>query len=303
MNHFSTLEAYCKGIGISKPRWPEFDIRSFEENMKTVHHNMPPFKHEFYAIAVKLDGGGFAKTGNYSTADKKATVFFNSPYQIIQWDIAPDWEGFYVIFSENFYRGALSRKRITEDFPFLLIDNTIPLDMDADTALLFSKVFADIFKEHRTNSAKAEDIIRHYLHILLHKVSRLYDYSIKSKTITTTQRTQDLTTVSRFKTMLDIAFHPGQTYNDALPNQVQFYADKLNMHPNHFNAVVKRITDSSASEIIYGHILSLSKSKLTNTTKSIKEIAFDLYYNYPNHFANFFKKQMGMTPSQFRKQR
>lgn len=301
MNHFSTLEAYCKGIGISKPRWPEFDIRSFEENMKTVHHKMPPFKHEFYAIAVKLDGGGFAKTGNNSTAGKKATVFFNSPYQIIQWDIAPDWEGYYVIFSEDFYRGSLSRKRITEDFPFLLIDNTIPLDIDEDAALLFSKVFADIFTEHSTNKTNAEAIIRHYLHILLYKVERLYDYSIRKEAITTTQRNQDLEIVSRFKTMLDIAFHPGHTYEKALPNQVQFYADKLNMHPNHFNAVVKRITDSSASEIIYGHILSLAKSKLSSTTKSIKEIAFDLYYNYPNHFANFFKKQMGTTPSQFRK--
>lgn len=302
MQHFSTLEAYCKGIGISKPQWPEFDIRSFEENMGSVNSQMPSFKHEFYAIAIKLDGGGFAKTGNYSTQNKKTTLFFNSPYQILQWDIAPDWEGFYVIFSEDFYRGAIFKKRITEDFPFLLIDNTIPLDMDTAEAVLFAKVFQDVYMEHRSTKNKhTEEIIRHYLRILLHKVARLYDYAIKDTTVTTTQRTQDLATVSRFKTLLDISFHPGQTYENLLPNQVQFYADKLNLHPNHFNAVVKRITDSSASEIIYDHILSLAKSKLSNTTQSVKEIAFDLYYNYPNHFANFFKSRMKMTPSQFRK--
>ncbi|MEM9143802.1 MAG: helix-turn-helix domain-containing protein, partial [Bacteroidota bacterium] len=83
--------------------------------------------------------------------------------------------------------------------------------------------------------------------------------------------------------------------------QVQFYADKLGLHPNHFNAIVKRITDSTASEHIYGHILSLASSQLRNTTKSVKEIAFALYYEYPNHFSKFFKTHTGQTPNQFRR--
>ncbi len=301
MKHFSTLNAYCEGIGISKPHWEDFDIRSFQENMKTVHHKMPPFKHEFYALAIKLDGSGYAKTGNYSTADKKATIFFNSPYQILQWDIAPDWDGYYIIFSEDFYREDNSQKRITEQFPFLLIDNTIPMDISEEDAQLFSKVFEDIYKEHHSNHASSKAIIRHYVYIALLKTSRLFDYSKSKIEVTTSQRSHDLAIVSRFNTLLELAFHPGQMYAQTLPSQVQFYANKLNLHPNHFNAIVKRITDSTASEIIYNHILNLAKSKLANTTMSVKEIAFELYYNYPNHFANFFKSRMQMTPSQYRK--
>ncbi|WP_158594694.1 helix-turn-helix domain-containing protein [Ulvibacterium marinum] len=301
MQHFSTLDAYCKGIGISRPRWDSFDIRSFEENMGKVKSQMPGFKHEFYALALKLGGGGYAKSGNYTTENKKATLFFNSPYQIIQWDIAPNWEGFYIIFSEDFYRGTLSRKRITETFPFLLIDNTIPIEISESDAHLFVDLFKDMYKEHRSDKANAEEIIRHYVHIALHKVARLYDYSVDKSLVTMAQRSQDLAVFSRFKTKLDLAFHPGQHYPHALPSQVQFYAEQLNLHPNHFNAIVKRITDRSASDIIYAHVLNLAKSKLSHTDKSIKEIAFDLYYNYPNHFANFFKSRMKMTPSQFRK--
>lgn len=302
MIHFSTLKEYCKGINISQPKWDEFDIRSFQENMNSVHHKMLPFKHEFYALAIKLSGSGYAKTGNFSTKNRTTTIFFNSPYQILQWDIAPDWEGFYVIFSEDFFRGTLSNRRITEVFPFLLIDNTIPIDISEEDAILFNKVFQDVYSEHsKAKNKNSEVIIRHYLHILLHKTARLYDYSVKDTVVTTVQREQDLHTVSRFKSMLDIAFRPGKVYTNLLPNQVQFYADALNIHPNHFNAVVKRITDKSASELIYEYILSLAKSKLNNTTKSVKEIAFELYYNYPNHFANFFKSRMKMTPSQYRK--
>jgi len=301
MQHFSTLEAYCEGIGIPKPMWDSFDIRSFEENMATVKSQMPPFKHEFYALALKLGGTGYAKIGNHTTANQETILFFNSPYQIQHWDIAPDWKGYYIIFSEDFYRGNSQRKRITESFPFLLIDHSIPISITDEDASLFTDFFEDMYREHRDNRPNARQIIRHYVHIALHKVARLYDYSVDPAVVTTSQRSQDLAVVSRFKALLDLAFHPGRHYSDTLPNQVQYYAEQLNLHPNHFNAIVKRITDRSASDMIYAHILNLAKSKLSYTDMSVKEIAFDLYYNYPNHFANFFKSRMKMTPSQYRK--
>ncbi|AXG68867.1 hypothetical protein KORDIASMS9_01084 [Kordia sp. SMS9] len=167
MNHFSTLEAYCKGINISPPQWNDFDIRDFQDNMKTVQQRMEPFKHEFYAIAIKLDGEGFAKTGNFSTENLKVTVFFNSPYQILQWDIAPNWEGFYIIFSEDFYRRTLSRKRITEAYPFLLADKTLPVNMSDAEAENIKKLFLDMFEEHQLNHKTSKEIIANYLNIVL----------------------------------------------------------------------------------------------------------------------------------------
>jgi len=129
---------------------------------------------------------------------------------------------------------------------------------------------------------------------------RLY-YKLKPNIrITQNQRTQDLNIVSRFKTLLELSFQPGMVYTKLFPHQVQFYAHKLNLHPNHFNAIVKRITESSASEHIYRHIMALAKSLLSNTDKSVKEIAFELYYDYPNHFSKFFKDNLGITPNQFR---
>lgn len=269
--------------------------------MKTVIHQMPPFKHEFYAIAIKLEGGGYAATGNYSTKDMKATVFFNSPYQIIKWDIVPDWKGFYIIFSEDFYRGAHQTMRITDEFQFLLVDNTAPLEISVSQAELFYKTFTDIYFEHHSGLPHAEKIIRNHVNTLLYKTSRIYAESPAAQNPSTSERDNDLNTVSRFKTFLETSFYPDKAYGNNRPHQVQFYAEQLNIHPNHLNAIVKRITGTSASEHIYRHILSLAKSKLRNTGKSVKEIAFELYYDYPNHFANFFKKQTGQTPGQYRK--
>ena len=302
VKHFSTLQEYCRGINIAPPRNAHFDIRSFEENMKTVRPKMEPFKHEFYAIALKLEGGGFTTTGSYNTKDTGVTIFFNSPYQIIHWNIAPDWKGYYIMFTEDFYRRAGSQKRITEQYPFLLSDNTFPLSVAPDQAELFYKTFADIYFEHQSRLPHQEDIIFHYVNILLLKTARLYYKHPKSENYTTEQRDSDLTIVSRFKTLIETSFYPHQVYKQLTPHQVQFYAEKMNLHPNHLNAVVKRITDSPASKLIQQHVLSLAKSKLQSTDASVKEIAYGLYFSYPNHFSTFIKKQAGMTPTAYRKQ-
>ncbi|MEM9867705.1 MAG: helix-turn-helix domain-containing protein [Bacteroidota bacterium] len=301
MDHYHTLREYCKAINIKLPQWEEFDARRFKDNMKTVHPKMPPFKHEFYAIALKLEGTGYTTTGNYSTENLKATIFFNSPYQIIRWDIAPDWEGYYIIFSEDFYQREDTKRKISTDFPFLLVDNTVPLTLSSEEAKGFIHTFEDILGEHKKNDPISKTICYFNTQVLLQKVARLFKERVPSKQQSFTQRDNDLNLVSRFKTLVETCFYPDQDFENGEPHKVQYYAKQLHLHPNHLNAVAKRIASQSASEIIYKHMLALAKSKLRNTNKSIKEIAFELYYNYPNHFANFFKKQMGVTPNQYRK--
>ncbi|QCW98865.1 helix-turn-helix domain-containing protein [Aggregatimonas sangjinii] len=301
MKHFSTLKEYCKGINISPPKWTDCDVRSFKENMKTVHHKMGAHKHEFYALALKLDGSGYAKTGNYSTKNLRATVFFNSPYQIAHWEILPDWEGYYIMFTEDFFRRENHRKRIGQDFPFLMVDNTVPLEIAKDDTNTFINIFKESLAEHHKDEEFAKDIVFNYTRSLLYRVARMFKNQSQKKNLKFTQRNNDIAVISRFKNLIETSFRPELGFENAEPHKVSFYADNLSIHPNHLNSISKRITSHSASELIYGHILSLAKSRLSNTNKSVKEIAFELYYNYPNHFAKFFKKQTGLTPSTFRK--
>ena len=262
---------------------------------------MPPFKHEFYALALKLEGGGSVTTGNHIASDFEATVFFNSPYQILHWDIAPDWEGYYVIFSEDFINQEGSPTQLTQRFPFLLNDNTYPLAPNEQEKAELLRVFQNLYLEHQQDAIHQEGVIRHYIQILLLLTARLFNKYAPKNYGNTTQRDNDLNTVSRFKALIETAFYPDQNHGAASPHQVQFYAEHLLIHPNHLNALVKRITTHSASDLIQQHLLSLAKSKLQNTQLSVKEIAYELYFSYPNHFSAFFKKSTGMTPISYRK--
>jgi len=81
---------------------------------------------------------------------------------------------------------------------------------------------------------------------------------------------------------------------------VGFYAAKLNIHPNHLNSLVKKITNTTAKESIQNRIILETKYLLHSTDLSIKEISNQLGFDDPNYFAVFFKKSEKMSPVNYR---
>src|SRR6266852_6069750 len=81
-----------------------------------------------------------------------------------------------------------------------------------------------------------------------------------------------------------------------------FYAEKLAMTPGRLNDIVKRTTGVTAGHLIRQRVLTEAKHQLVFTTLAIHEIAYDLTFSDPSHFARFFRKQTGTTPQDFREQ-
>ena len=82
--------------------------------------------------------------------------------------------------------------------------------------------------------------------------------------------------------------------------QLAFYADKLAMTVDRLNDHVKRATGVTAGHLIRQRVLTEAKRQLVFTSEPIHEIAYDLAFSDPSHFARFFRKQTGTTPHEFR---
>jgi AraC-like DNA-binding protein len=81
---------------------------------------------------------------------------------------------------------------------------------------------------------------------------------------------------------------------------VGFYASALYTHPNNLNHIVKKATGFTAKQTITNRLITEAKNLLASTTLSVKEIAYELGFEDPNHFISFFRKQQSETPSQYR---
>ena len=81
---------------------------------------------------------------------------------------------------------------------------------------------------------------------------------------------------------------------------LDFYAAKLAMTADRLNDHVKRATGVTAGHLIRQRVLTEAKRQLVFTSQPIHEIAYDLAFSDPSHFARFFRKQTGTTPHEFR---
>lgn len=84
---------------------------------------------------------------------------------------------------------------------------------------------------------------------------------------------------------------------------LDFYAEKLAMTADRLNDHVKRATGVTAGHLIRQRVLTEAKRSLVFTNQPIHEIAYDLAFSDPSHFARFFRKQTGTTPHEFREGR
>jgi AraC family transcriptional regulator, transcriptional activator of pobA len=115
--------------------------------MQTVNTAQDPFKHEFYALALKLGGSNRQVMGRTLTNN----LFFNTPYQIITWEIDSDWKGWYIIFTEDFVRNNPIWANFLIDFPFLRLDKSIPFDVSEEEAQFKNAIFEQIYAEYHSN--------------------------------------------------------------------------------------------------------------------------------------------------------
>lgn len=300
MKHFKTISSYCEAIQINAPKQPYFDIRSFEENMPTVIAKMKPFKHEFYAIAIKIEGTGKAISGHHTDFPEGATVFFNSPFQIISWDILPDWQGYYIMFSKEFIAQSSHLQKLLEVFPFLKIDEAIPFQVQPHEVSKLLTIYEAIYEENQNIKKDSLAIIEGYVLVLLNFVKRFFEAQIDKETAKTAFRKADISLLSRFQTLIETNFYDTSLVSKKT-HSPSYYAEKLAVHPNHLNATVKQITGHTAKSHIHNHLLHLAKSRLLQTEMSIKEIAYSLHFESPNNFSSFFKKHTSQTPNTFRK--
>ena len=82
---------------------------------------------------------------------------------------------------------------------------------------------------------------------------------------------------------------------------VEFYADKLCLSPKYLSAVSKSICGYTVQELVFKAIVRKSISLLKNTQQDIQEISNAFGFPNASYFGTFFKKQVGMSPQQYRK--
>ena len=135
------------------------------------------------------------------------------------------------------------------------------------------------------------DILVGYISLLLKYCQRFYNRQF----ITRKLSNNDI--LSRFDSFLNGYFTDGLQLKKGLPT-VNCCAEHLCMSTNYFSDLIKKMTGESPGRLIRQFIIRQIKNELASGL-TVAEAAYKLGFEYPAHLSRMFKKETGMTPTDY----
>lgn len=252
-----------------------FKISRFKEVIKRTK----PHKHDAYFELIYLsEGAGFHWVDANKFQITAPIVFFLSG-QLHYWEMTSIPKGYVMLFRQDFFmqKDLLNLVRLLED--------TVTVAPSSGDNLEF--IFAEMEKEYRNPSSNSVDLIQGYLRVALVKLLR---HKEQTKTIAPSN-SQEI--YRKFQNLIRSA-------NPVSNLKVNEASDHLGLSPQNLNAICRKVSGKSASELIIEQVLLEAKRYLIHSDKNISEIAFILNFSDPSHFVKYFKKASGETPQSFR---
>ena len=250
-----------------------------------------------YSVFLKDTKCGDIRYGRQTYDYQEGTVVSFAPGQITEVDMNENTKpsALGILFHPDFIKGTSLGHEIKQ-YSFFSYESAEALHLSEDER----KIFVDCMNNIRTELNRPIDKHSHKLiirniELLLDYCTRLYERPFETRT----KVNRDVLT--RFETLLDEYFTNGMPQEEGLPT-VRYFADKICLSPNYFGDLIKKETGKTAQEYIQNKVIDISKEMILGTAKTVSEIAYDLGFQYSQHFNRIFKKNVGITPTEYRKQ-
>jgi AraC family transcriptional regulator, transcriptional activator of pobA len=281
------LESIPSGYRTSDPNL--FCLR-LKENEGSINNYKPPFRKDFYFIALVTDAGKTKITYDNTNVTKlNSFLVFQCPGLLYSFFRDNSAHGYLIYFKAQCF--SFFKPDFEKEFPFFNILHTNFFKLNQSRFADFAPHFEDVFAAYESSNDNTHTIASVKLLALL--------YHLKEFTNAFTQWEQDFTApqqilFQKFMQLVNNYYIEKRT--------VEEYAELLFVTPNHLSQSVKAASNKNALSFINERIMTEAKSLILYTDFDMAEIAYQLNFSDPANFGKFFKKHADVTPLEFRKE-
>lgn len=253
------------------------------------------FNYGVYALFLKDVKCGNIKYGRQYYDYQDGTVVCFAPGQVADLEMLPDIQpaAHGLLFHPDLIRGTVLGQEIRR-YTFFSYETNEALHLSEEER----RTVMDCLRKIEAELEHAID--KHSRRLITANIGLLLDYCMRFYERQFTTRCEvNKDIVIRFEQLLDDYFEGEAPQQEGLPS-VKYFADKVCLSANYFGDMIRRQTGQTASEYIQNKLIDRAKEALLSSDKTMSQIAYDLGFQYPQHFSRMFKRIAGCTPNEFR---
>jgi len=255
---------------------------------------MPYNRRAYYKISLIRGRNRAEYADRVFQIEQNALLFATPriPYHWIPQD--PDQAGSFCVFTDEFLVRSKTGVDLDE-LPIFRVGGYPIFELGNTEADELAAIFAKMQKEISSDYAFKYDLMRTYVMELVHYGQKLQPAIAAQNSPNAPARVTSL-----FIELLERQF-PIESPNQRLSlRSAKDYADRLAVHVNHLNKVLKETTGKTTTMLISSRITQEARILLRHTDWNISEIAWCLGFEEVAHFSNFFRKHTAQAPLAFR---
>ena len=266
-------------------RWKDFHIIRNEAVSDQLISQMPAHRCHFHQICLDHESDYKLGMDAQTRQITNDNLYFIPKGTIMSWesDHVNLWKGYTIFFKPEFF----SEYGIdTSENLFANLKPTV-FTLKQEALHHLSAFCEQMLEEQNLQIKGIKRVLRDWFSLFLQYCDRYYKLS-------------EETSLS-YETKVKYKFQELLNFNIEKEHSVSFYADALSVSPRHFTRLVKKVTGTSAKQMIQDKIIDVAKERLLNSELDVSQIAYGLGFNNSTQFTRVFKRITGTCPSKYRK--
>jgi AraC family transcriptional regulator, transcriptional activator of pobA len=292
-----SITEYHRVTGLPKPEHPLISV----VNMASIHlpASTEPVSlvFDFYSISLKRNSNVKFKYGQQQYDFDEGVMFFISPGQVFGVEVEEGKEmvrsGWLLLVHPDFLWNTPLAKTIKQ-YEYFSYSVHEALFLSDKEETMITGIMQNVAQEYHSNIDKfSQNVIIAQLELLLTYAERFYQRQFITRKITNHQ------ILDRVEDFLNSYFAGDLVAKKGLPSVLDIAA-ALNVTPTYLSGLLKVLTGQSTQQHIHDKLIEKAKEKLSTTSLSVSEIAYELGFEHPQSFSKLFKNKMKVTPLEFR---
>ena len=298
MRHFKTISEFHEFRQLPRPQHPLISVVDVGA--------VPPFGDaepesllmDFYSIAVKRMRNVSSKYGQQPFDFKEGIMSFMAPKQVFSLDVtnkdeAVEKSGWVIYVHPDFIWNTPLAKTIDHyDFWNYSLHEGLFLSDREETTIL--SVIQAIGQEYCSPIDRfSKPIIISQIESLLNYADRFYHRQF----ITREKANHQM--LERVEALLQAYFNSPDLAEKGLPT-VKHVAEQLHLSPKYLSNMLRAVTGQNTQQHIHARLIAKAKEKLSTTSLTVSEIAYELGFEHVPSFSKLFKTKTSLSPLEFR---